>query len=122
MRYNEITRRYFETAPCAGMLEGEGVCRGASGERERGTWVQFDLQAAVVITAARFLCFGCPHTIAISAWVADTAVGRPLIAALPEDVRVLSARFELPADKMGRLLVIEDAWIAAVRAAIANGR
>jgi hypothetical protein len=53
--------------------------------------------------------------------VADTAVGQPLIPALPEDVRALSARFELPADKMGRLLVIEDAWVAVVRAAIANG-
>jgi NifU-like protein involved in Fe-S cluster formation len=121
VRYNEITRRYFESSPCAGMLMGNGVHRGASGDRERGTWVQFDVQAATAITAARFLCFGCPHTIAISAWVADTAAGRPLIPALPEDVRTLSARFELPAEKLGRLLVIEDAWVAVLRAAIANG-
>lgn len=122
MRYNEITRRYFEAVPCVGILTGKDVSRGAAGDRERGAWVQFDLQAAEAIIAARFLCFGCPHTIAISAWVADTAVGRPLIAALGEDVRAVSSRFDLPVDKMGRLLIIEDAWVAAVRAAIANGR
>ena len=115
MRYNEITRRYFEAAPGAGILVGENVRRGTAGNRERGTWVQFDLQAATEVTAARFLCFGCPHTIAICAWVADTAPGRPLVAALAEDVRTLSARFGVPEEKMGRLLVIEDAWVAAVR-------
>lgn len=120
MRYNEITRRYFEAAPGAGMLAGERVARGAAGDRERGVWVQFDLQAAGNITAARFLCFGCPHTIAISAWLADTAAGRTLESELPDTRRAIADRFELPEEKMGRLLVIEDAWLAAVRAAIAN--
>lgn len=133
MRYNEITRRYFEAAPGAGILTGEGVFRGAAGSREQGTWVQFDLQvearparagsaiqAAGTIAAARFLCYGCPHTIAISAWVAEAAVGRGLGHELPEDVGSVSARFELPPDKLGRLLTIEDAWVAAMERAVAS--
>jgi hypothetical protein len=109
------------------MLSGHRVFRGAAGSRERGTWVQFDLQvevhplsAARTIGTARFLCFGCPHTIAISAWVAEAAVGRGLARELPDTVRSLSARFEVPPDKLGRVLTVEDAWIAAVGRAIAS--
>ncbi len=40
MKYNELTRRYFHAAPCAGVLAGG--FRGSAGSRARGTWVQFD--------------------------------------------------------------------------------
>ena len=78
--------------------------------------MQFDLQlSAGVIQAARFLAFGCPHTIAVSAWIAEQAAGLPLRPALPESVQQLSERFAVPVEKRGRLLIIEDAWLAAVR-------
>jgi NifU-like protein involved in Fe-S cluster formation len=120
VNYNEATTRYFESAAAAaGVLGGAGVCRGSAGRRAQGTWVQFDLQSdAGVIQAARFLAFGCPHTIAVSAWVAERAVGLPLTAALPESVQQLSERFSVPVEKRGRLLIIEDAWVAAVRCGI----
>ena len=59
MKYNELTRRYFETARCAGVLEGPDVRSAASaGSRAQGTWVQFDVQidaarGAVAIRAVR---------------------------------------------------------------------
>jgi NifU-like protein involved in Fe-S cluster formation len=116
MNYNPITLRYFEAAAAAGVLTGRGMLRGAAGDRARGTWVQFDLQAADgLIQAARFLAFGCPHTIAVAAWVAEHAAGCELRAALPETVSQLSERFAVPVEKRGRLLIIEDAWRAAVR-------
>lgn len=115
MRYSELTLRYFETAPGAGVLDGAGAFRGAAGNRERGIWVQFDLRvSAGIIQAARFQALGCPHTIAVAAWVAEQAVGRDLRAALPETVEDLSKRFAVPVEKRGRLLLIEDAWAAAV--------
>jgi hypothetical protein len=50
--------------------------------------------------------------------VAEQAPGRAVAAAhLPESVQALQARFEVPVEKLGRLLVVEDAWIAALRAA-----
>jgi hypothetical protein len=121
MNYNEATLRYFETAPGAGVLSGPGTFRGAAGSRAHGTWVQFDVQLnSNVIQAARFLAFGCPHTIAVSAWVAEQAAGQELCAALPETVPQLSARFAVPVEKRGRLLIVEDAWIAAVRGALVH--
>jgi hypothetical protein len=144
MNYNDLTRRYFEAAglesmglESAGMkpagpeaavrgtggnvgeLAGPGVFRGAAGSVAHGTWVQFDLQMkGGVVAGARFLAFGCPHTIAVSSWLAEQAVGRRLLPQLPESVPALRDRFAVPVEKMGRLLIIEDAWLAAARPAI----
>jgi NifU-like protein involved in Fe-S cluster formation len=118
MNYNDMTQRYFESAAAAGVLGGSGTVRGAAGSRAHGTWVQFDLQvSAGIIQAARFLAFGCPHTIAVSAWVAEQAPGREAGAALPETVHALRDRFAVPVEKWGRLLIIEDAWLAAALSA-----
>jgi hypothetical protein len=122
MKYSELTLHYFETAPGAGVLDGPDVYRGAAGNRAQGTWVQFDLHVSGgIIHAARFLAFACPHTIAASAWVAEHAGGPVSRAALPGGVQDLSERFAVPAEKRGRLLIIEDAWVAAVTGAQANG-
>jgi NifU-like protein involved in Fe-S cluster formation len=116
MNYNEVTLAYFENTPSAGVLLGPGTLRGAAGDRAHGTWVQFDLQVdAGTVQAARFLAFGCPHTIAVAAWVAEHAPGGELRPALPESVAQLSERFAVPVEKRGRLLIIEDAWLACVR-------
>lgn len=119
MNYNELTRNYFETAANVGELTGPGVFRGAAGNREQGTWVQFDLQIkAGAVAAAKFLAFACPHTIAVSAWLAEQAVGKQVKPLLPESVQALRDRFAVPVEKMGRLLIIEDAWLAAVLPAV----
>jgi NifU-like protein involved in Fe-S cluster formation len=121
MNYNELTRRYFEMPASAGELSGPSVYRGAAGNREHGTWVQFDLQAASgTLNAVRFLAFGCPHTIAVSAWVAEQAVGKPVNRRLPSGLNDISLRFAVPEEKLGRLLIVEDAWLAAIDAAIAH--
>jgi hypothetical protein len=114
MNYNDLTRRYFESAANAGELKGPDVFRGAAGNREQGTWVQFDLQiSAGAVSAARFLAFACPHTIAVAAWLAESAVGRPVEPRLPLGIPELRDRFAVPVEKMGRLLIVEDAWLAA---------
>jgi NifU-like protein involved in Fe-S cluster formation len=118
-RYNELTRRYFESPGNVGELSGAGVFRGTAGNREQGTWVQFDLRAeSGTVRAVRFLAFACPHTIAVSAWVAEQSVGRAVTSVLPESVQDLRDRFAVPVEKMGRLLIIEDAWLAAAVPAI----
>jgi NifU-like protein involved in Fe-S cluster formation len=119
MIYNELTRTYFESAGNAGELSGPGVFRGAAGSLGQGTWVQFDLRIkAGTVSAAKFLAFACPHGIAVSAWLAEQAVGRPVQPRLPDSVQALRERFAVPVEKMGRLLIIEDAWLAAALAAI----
>ena len=122
MNYSELTRRYFESAATAGELAGPDVFRGAAGDRERGTWVQFDLQVGQgKVRAARFLAFACPHSIAVCAWLTETALGKPLQRNLAESAQELRRRFEVPVEKMGRLLIIEDAWSAAAAAGIDSG-
>jgi NifU-like protein involved in Fe-S cluster formation len=119
MKYSESTRRYFEQPVNAGMLSGPGVFRGSAGNREKGTWVQFDLQVqSGTLQAVRFLAFACPHTIAVAAWLAENSVGTAVKAAMIESVHTLRERFAVPVDKLGRLILVEDAWLAATTRAI----
>jgi NifU-like protein involved in Fe-S cluster formation len=117
MKYSALTRQYFESAACAGTLPG--AFRGAAGDRVQGTWVQFDVQCqADRITEARFLVFGCPHTIAAAAWLAEAVTGSSARRGLPASAQALRARFEVPVEKLGRLLIVEDALKRALDAAI----
>ena len=115
VKYNEFTRRYFESrARRRRARRAPTYCRGAAGSRAQGTWVQFDLQvgAGDRSTAARFLAFGCPHTIAVAAGWPSRRSGQPPEPRLPESVQALRERFAVPVEKLGRLLIIEDAWLA----------
>jgi NifU-like protein involved in Fe-S cluster formation len=117
--YNELTRRHFETAVNAGELRGPGTRRGMAGSRAQGTWVQFDVQIDLrcrpaTLGAVRFLAYACPHVIAVSDWIAAQAVGGEARAVLPENVASLQQRFAVPVEKLGRLLVVEDAWLVAM--------
>ncbi len=119
MHYNDLTRHHFETAGHAGVLTGRDVRRGAAGSRARGAWVQFDMQVdpgggAMRLRALRFLAYACPHVIAVADWLAQEAVGLPAVPRLPESVASLRQRFDVPVEKLGRLLIVEDAWIAAL--------
>ncbi|MDP9083148.1 MAG: iron-sulfur cluster assembly scaffold protein [Pseudomonadota bacterium] len=118
MNYNGLTLHYFRNAPGAGVLTGPGVFRGAAGNKNHGIWVQFDLEVrGQAISAARFLAFACPHTIAASAWVVEQAIDLAVGVGLPATTQQLSERFAVPIEKRGRLLIIEDAWTAAMCAA-----
>ncbi|HWJ36510.1 MAG TPA: aminotransferase class V-fold PLP-dependent enzyme [Steroidobacteraceae bacterium] len=119
MNYNDLTLRHFESAASAGTLTGRAVRRGAAGSREQGTWVQFDVQIGSndlveTLEAVRFLAYACPYVIAVSDWIAQQAVGRQAKPALPVSVQWLRERFDVPIENLGRLLIVEDAWIAAI--------
>jgi NifU-like protein involved in Fe-S cluster formation len=120
--YNELTRRYFDDPVRSGTLEGPDCYRGAAGSRPAGTWVQFDVRlertgAGARVREARFLAFGCPHVIAAAGLVAEEAEGAAPEPCLPYGVHALRERLEAPVEKLGRLFVVEDAWVAALRAA-----
>ena len=119
MNYSNLTWQHFNNPVCAGVLTGAAVRRGAAGSRAQGIWVQFDVQIGSrhpesIVEAARFLAYACPHVIAVADWVAQKAVGGPSKPVLPESVPALRERFEVPIEKLGRLLIVEDAWIAAL--------
>lgn len=123
MHYSTLTRRYFAAAPGAGSLTGCGVATGIAGSREQGAWVQLQVRTEAAVggnqrvVEAGFLAFGCPHIIAVAAWLAEQVTGRLLTADLPLPVEAIRQLFDAPVEKLGRLLVVEDAWRGVCAAA-----
>jgi NifU-like protein involved in Fe-S cluster formation len=84
---------------------------------DRGAWVRFTARIEGERFAdCRFRAFGCPHTLAAASLVAGRLQGAPLAAASAIDAAGIAHRLDAPAEKMGRLLVVED----AVRALLAD--
>jgi NifU-like protein involved in Fe-S cluster formation len=69
------------------------------------------------IDRLRFRAWGCPHVIAAAEWVCTQLEGRPPADLQSYVVADLMQSLAVPAEKSGRILVIEDA-VRALGAAI----
>lgn len=68
-----------------------------------------------VFREVRFRVFGCPHLVAAAeAWCHD-AEGRSVTAPCAPAVTDLMALLDIPVEKTGRILVLEDAWQALLK-------
>ena len=115
--YSEIVRDRFEKPRNAGRLFGP-VVTGSAGDEARGTRVEFDFRLRDgVVERGRFRAYGCPHAIAASSWVAESAEGRRLRDTSWLDPLRLAEILDVPQHKLGVLLVVEDALQDAVRRA-----
>lgn len=113
--YSARVLELFADPPHAGDLaDGPGErLRGEAGSPEQGAWVVFEARlAGGRVVAAAFRAFGCPHVIAAAALVAGRMTGSPPEQAADFDAHALAAELELPASKLGRLLVVQDAAAA----------
>jgi len=91
---------------------------GEAEDRTLHVWVRFQLQLLDdIVAAVEFQVFGCPHTVAAASVVAEWLEGRRVAAARELDVKAICAELEVPAEKLGKLLRIEDAVAACWRAA-----
>jgi NifU-like protein involved in Fe-S cluster formation len=109
--YNSLVRQLFIGAGQERPMEqaGEALLVGEAGSVARGTWVRLKLKIQDArVTDARFRVYGCPHTVAATAWLAQQVFGRSANALLPEGIATLCRPLEVPVEKLGRLLVIED--------------
>ena len=89
---------------------------GEAEDRTLHVWVRFQLQIVDgVVAAAGFQAFGCPHTVAAASVVAEWLEGRAVDAARKLDVKAVCAELEVPIEKLGKLLRIEDAVAACWR-------
>jgi len=89
---------------------GDGRLRGEAGGPGRDTWVQFELlTAGDTVKDARFKAFACPHTMDVAAWLCGELRGRRREALLPGSPADWAAARGVPVEKLGRLLVVEDA-------------
>jgi cysteine desulfurase len=101
-------------------LEGwnpDRVVLGEAGAQRLGGWVRFAaLLDAGVVREARVQVYGCPHTTAACRHVLAQLPGQSLAslaAGTPENWRVAVAA---PVEKLGQMLIIEDALTALSRA------
>jgi len=116
-----LARRYFEQAPRTPRFpEGSappGIRNGRAGRRAEGTEIRFELEIHEgIVKSARFSAYGCPHTLAVTAWLCEELEGAPIEVGVPGTPADWAARFDVPTEKLGRLLIVED----AVRAALAG--
>lgn len=118
--YSDRVLGLFRALPHAGNLAAGGgsVVSGEAIALDRGAWVRFEARIeAGRIADCVFRAFGCPHTLAAAALAAGSVRARPLDDALALDAARLAQELDAPAEKMGRLLVVEDAMRALIRAA-----
>jgi cysteine desulfurase len=121
-RLSPLARRYFESLPGAltpggaSALEGEGtVIRGEAGSVAEDAWVRFHLRiSGGTVKAALFQAYGCPHTLAVTAWLTEQLPGRTRAQGVPGAPAGWLEAFDVPMEKLGRLLTVEDALKATL--------
>ncbi|HUA25174.1 MAG TPA: aminotransferase class V-fold PLP-dependent enzyme [Steroidobacteraceae bacterium] len=89
---------------------------GEAGGPGQEVWVRFRLQVADnVVKSALFKAYGCPHTLAVAAWVTDRLRGRGRADLAPGTPAEWAEALAVPVEKLGRLLVVEDALADCAR-------
>jgi NifU-like protein involved in Fe-S cluster formation len=103
-----MTRDYFERLPGAGRLPED--TQGEAGSPAQEAWVRFHLAIERgIVKAARFQAWGCPHTLAVAAWLTQQLPGRRTGQAPPGTPADWARTLAVPTEKLGRLLIVEDA-------------
>jgi cysteine desulfurase len=94
---------------------GAAIVSGEAGGRGQETWVRFHLlTAGDIVKEARFQAFACPHTTEVAAWLCGELPGRTRKQLIPGTPGAWAQAHGIPAQKLGRLLVVEDALRACL--------
>jgi NifU-like protein involved in Fe-S cluster formation len=112
LRYAPRVRELFAALPSGGVLSADpgALAVGEAVALDRGAWVRFEAHVATGrIRDCVFRAWGCPHTLAAAAWAALELRGLALDEAEAIDAARLARELAVPPEKMGRLLVVEDA-------------
>lgn len=116
--YSDVVVDHFERPRNVGRFErAADVIEGSAGRREQG--VVFTLSARVAdsfIKSVRFQAYGCPHCIAAGSWLSERLVGCTQDELQRLSWREVAAALDMPAEKRGRLLILEDAVRALAEA------
>jgi cysteine desulfurase len=111
-----LARQLFGELPGAGQLPaGPGVLRGEAGGADGEVWVCFYLHIdGDVVKDARFQARACPHTLAVAAWLTGRLPGRAVSGLGLGKPAEWAQALDVPVEKLGRLLVVEDALQACL--------
>lgn len=122
MSYSPLVHELFDRLPGQGeVAPGSGVVvRGEAMALDRGAWVC--LEARIEdgrIADCAFRAWGCPHTLAAAALLVSRSRGQPVSAGFALDAHRLAAELDAAPEKLGRLLVVEDAMRSLLNQALA---
>lgn len=107
--YSDAVWRLFNTAPRAGGLDGPGVVSVEAATPASRSRLRLQVKMADTrISDARFQAYGCPTTIAVGAWLAERAVGRPVAELSGIDSKKIREALEIPEDRTHCALMGED--------------
>lgn len=88
---------------------------GEAGAPGQGTWVRFHLAIdSGIVKDARFQAYGCPHTLQVASWLTRQLPGRTREQGMPGTPASWAEALSVPVEKLGRLLVVEDALQACL--------
>ncbi|MCS6946224.1 MAG: aminotransferase class V-fold PLP-dependent enzyme, partial [Steroidobacteraceae bacterium] len=95
---------------------GPGWREGHAGSRRIGIEVMFQIavDSAGRVTDARYSAYGCPHTLAAADWLRRQLPGRSIDDLLPGSPADWLQALQIPREKLGRLLTVEDALRACL--------
>jgi NifU-like protein involved in Fe-S cluster formation len=121
MRYSERVIEHFLRPRNAGSLApAPDVIAASAGSIAQG--VRFALSARIEgdrIVCLRQQVYGCPHSIAAASWLSERLVGASRTALERWGWREAADALDVPAEKRGRMLVLEDAVRALAKASSA---
>jgi len=114
--HREVKRlRALSPASEPAAVLGEEVVGEAGGPAQE-VWVRFRLGVEDgIVKRALVKAYGCPHTVAVAAWVAERLRGRSRADLAPGTPAEWARALDVPVEKLGRLLAIEDALAACTR-------
>ena len=110
MDYPAEVERHFRDPSNAGALDGVPVARGEAGSAEAGTWIVVEAEIVdATIRRIAFRAFACPFLIAACSRVTELVANGPAVRLARFDVDRLVGELGIPPEKLGGLLVLEDA-------------
>lgn len=118
MDYDSQVRQRFLSAHRAGPLNDgtSGLVSGEAEDRTLNVWVRFQLRILHgAIHTVRYNVYGCPQTVAAAEWTAERLEGRSAGALDELSMRKCLEILGIPVEKLGKLLLLEDALAACRR-------
>ena len=114
--YSSLVLDHFERPRNQGLWPAApDVIVGSAGSIQRGA--QYTLSARLAgstLQSLRFQAYGCPHVIASASWLTERVAGSSLLQLREWHWREAAEVLQVPVEKHGRLLVLEDAVRALV--------
>jgi hypothetical protein len=110
---NEYFEKAYEFSCIPQPYDRKG--EGSAEDKSLLTWVKFELfMANQKIVSINFYLFGCPYTMALSGVILAQSLDSGLYTAGREYYRQLLEPLELPRALAGKVIIVEDAFYAAL--------